>query len=175
MKGWLALLVPALISLVGIAAAATSSTADFITAPPTSQLGLKMGAGVPTAFIKPPHKPNMIYADNGVIKVGADLNRGGAIAHLSVSGAGASNNVINAHDMGREVQLSFYAGPSFYNPPTAQYPDGACDKLFGPEWPWNPIGAGDIDGNKGEILSLSQNKAEGYVVAVMTLSGLDIQ
>eukprot|EP00039_Didymoeca_costata_P005862 m.85323 g.85323 ORF g.85323 m.85323 type:complete len:338 (+) comp13004_c0_seq4:143-1156(+) len=99
---------------------------------------------------------NMIYADNGVIKVGADLERGGSITYLSQSGT--DNNVINSHDMGREVQLSFYGGPNFYNPPTPKYPGGACDKLFGGvPWPWNPIGAGDVDGNKGQILNITQS------------------
>ena len=101
---------------------------------------------------------DIVYADNGVIKVGVDLNRGGSIAHLSVTGGSDKDNVINAHDMGREVQLSFYSGPDFYNPPTAAYPNGACDKLFGhQEWPWNPIGAGDIDGNRGKILNFTKN------------------
>jgi hypothetical protein len=77
-------------------------------------------------------------------------------------------NVINKHDMGREIQLSFYSGrkcscPSAsticppactafscrrsaanpYNPPTEAHPEGACPPgLFGPSgWPWNPIGA----------------------------------
>jgi hypothetical protein len=49
----------------------------------------------------------------------------------AASGDPATSNVINAHDMGREVQLSFYDGPTFYNPPTSAYPSGACDKLFG--------------------------------------------
>jgi len=60
--------------------------------------------------------------------------------------------------MGREVQLSFYAAPNPYNPPTRAYPNGACPNLFQNEpWPWNPIGAGDIDGNHGEILGLTHN------------------
>jgi hypothetical protein len=61
--------------------------------------------------------------------------------------------------MGREVQLSFYAGPAFYNP------NGKCNKLFmGQEWPWNPIGAGDIKGNHGAILSQSFGKTAGHIV-----------
>ena len=63
----------------------------------------------------------------------------------------------NCHDMGREIQLSYYSGPDPYNPPTPQYPEGACDDLFGPPWPWNPIGAGDIDGNHGQVLEFSKS------------------
>lgn len=96
------------------------------------------------------------FHSNGVIRVGVDLTRGGSIGFLSAS-TDPDNNVINCHDMGREVQMSFYANPAVYNPPTAEYPDGACDHLFmNTTWPWNPIGAGDIDGNHGAILSVSQ-------------------
>ena len=67
------------------------------------------------------------YIDNGVVKLGIDMGRGGAIGYFSASGS--KNNMVNCHDMGREIQLSFYAGPNFYNP------DGKCDKLFrGQEW-----------------------------------------
>jgi hypothetical protein len=51
------------------------------------------------------------------------------------------------------------AGPSFYNP------DGKCDKLFmGKEWPWNPIGAGDVKGNKGKINSWGTNATSAHVL-----------
>ena len=43
------------------------------------------------------------FLDNGVVRVGIDATRGGAIGWLSQSGS--SYNVINHHDMGREVQL----------------------------------------------------------------------
>lgn len=84
------------------------------------------------------------YVDNGVVKLGIDMTRGGSIGFFGPSKS--EENLVNCHDMGREIQLSFYAGPSFYNP------DGKCDKLFmNQEWPWNPIGAGDIKGNRGSI------------------------
>ena len=66
------------------------------------------------------------YIENDNIRLGIDKSRGGAIGYLSA----ASNNinVINIHDMGREVQLSFYAGP-----------DPFCADWNGSPWPWNPI------------------------------------
>ena len=106
---------------------------------------------------------NITYIDNGVIRVGVDLTRGGSIGFV----ADSKNliNVINCHDMGREVQLSFYANPAVYNPPTASYPNGACDKLFQhADWPWNPIGAGDIDGNHGEVLSVTSTNTSIHLV-----------
>ena len=73
--------------------------------------------------------------------------------------------VVNAHDMGREIQLSYYSGPKVYNPPTEAYPDGACDKLFGGvPWPWNPIGAGDVDGNHGQILSFTKTVSSWHIL-----------
>ena len=70
-----------------------------------------------------------VYLDNGVVRVGIDLTRGGSIGFLADAHT-PTTNLINTHDMGREVQLSFYAPPNTYNPPTAAYPDGACDHLF---------------------------------------------
>jgi hypothetical protein len=92
------------------------------------------------------------------------MARGGSIGNIAASNSPA-DNVVNYHDMGREIQLSFYAGPNPYNPPTSEYPDGACDRLFGGvTWPWNPIGAGDIDGNSGQILSFSKNSTVWHIV-----------
>ena len=46
----------------------------------------------------------------------------------------------------------------------SKYPKGACDHLFGPPWPWNPIGAGDVDGNHGEVLSFTKNSSGWHIV-----------
>ena len=110
---------------------------------------------------------NYEFIDNGVIRVGVDMGRGGVIGYLAPSD-GRSGNVINENDMGREVQLAFYAEPYFYNPRTAQYPDGACNissrthayvwQKFGRHaWPWAPLGAGDVDGNRATVLSQSRD------------------
>jgi hypothetical protein len=105
-----------------------------------------------------------VYLDNGVVRVGIDLTRGGSIGFLADAHT-PTTNLINTHDMGREVQLSYYSGPSFYNPPTAEYPAGACNRLFrGQEWPWNPIGAGDVDGNHGDILNLTHDGTSAHVL-----------
>ena len=53
---------------------------------------------------------SFVFLDNGVIRVGVDATRGGSIGYLAQSGTNYS--VINTHDMGREIQLSFYAGPN---------------------------------------------------------------
>src|SRR5258706_9722072 len=61
--------------------------------------------------------------DNGTIRLGVDLERGGTITYLAASGGGA--NLINSHDFGRMVQQSYYAGPDNYGepgPPRADLP-----------------------------------------------------
>ena len=90
---------------------------------------------------------------NGVIELGIDLQRGGSITYLSEYNKNLS--VINIHDMGREVQLSFYSGPDDYEPfPGSQ----ACNTSWRRGlWPWNPIGAGDVTGNTGQVLDVRVN------------------
>ena len=102
-------------------------------------------------------KDDLHYLDNGVVKLGVDLTRGGSIGYFGPSNG--DTNLINCYDMGREVQLSFYAGPDFYNP------DGQCDKLFmDQEWPWNPIGAGDVQGNHGAITTADFNDTTAHII-----------
>ena len=61
----------------------------------------------------------------------------GYFSSLTASDPAHRVNVINKHDMGREIQLSFYAGPNPFNPPTPKYPQGACPPgLFGPKGSW---------------------------------------
>ena len=79
--------------------------------------------------------------ENSKIKVGIDLNRGGAIAFLSRDGR---PNLINNFDLGRQVQLSFFSGP---------VPFSANDQRPARHWEhlgWNPIQAGDDFGNVSE-------------------------
>lgn len=97
--------------------------------------------------------------DNGVIKVGIDSARGGSISYLAQSGT--DYNVINYHDMGREVQLSFYSGPQRYEPTPGS---DACNTTWRQgEWPWNPIGAGDIMGHAGQVERLDIDNSSGPV------------
>lgn len=58
--------------------------------------------------------------DNGVVKLGVDMDRGGSIGWFGPSRSLV--NHVNTHDFGREVQGSFYAGPAPYNPPGCNQP-----------------------------------------------------
>ncbi len=78
--------------------------------------------------------------DNGTIRLGVDLERGGTITYLAASGGGA--NLINSHDFGRMVQQSYYAGPDNYGEPAPPWTN----------FPWNPVGAGDRYGHPAPVL-----------------------
>lgn len=84
----------------------------------------------------PPSDDNFVYLDNGVVRLGIDKSRGGAIGFLSASGS--TRNVLNHHDFGRLVQGSFYSGPDPFDTPTHECTGSSWDP-----WPWNPIGGGD--------------------------------
>lgn len=98
------------------------------------------------------------YLDNGTIRLGIDLDLGGAITYLSKSGA--SLNVINSYDWGRQVQMSFYAGP---------VPFSVGEKQPKPEWVslgWNPIQSGDAFGHRARVLEHTNDGRRIYVKSV---------
>ena len=105
------------------------------------------------------HIGRMVYMENHDIRLGIDLDLGGAITHL----APATNhalNVINSFDWGRQVQFSFYSGPIPYQPPGA--------RLSG-SWSspgWNPIQSGDCYGHQSKVLEYSRKNNSLHVKCV---------
>ncbi len=97
-----------------------------------------------TPASRKPHVPRMSYLENSDIRLGIDLNLGGAITYL----APATNrelNVINSFDWGRQVQLSYYSGPVPYHPPGT---------TMATPWHfigWNPIQSGDCYGYESRV------------------------
>ena len=98
--------------------------------------------------------------DNGVIKVGLDLTRGGAINYISHSGT--NRNLVNIHDEGRYIQQSYYAGNVLDRTDEGQASNWS-------PWPWNPIQVGDAFGNRAEILDSWQRGDSLYVKCIPML------
>jgi hypothetical protein len=121
----------------------------------------------PIALAIPPknHKPEISYLDNGTIKLGADLNLGGAITYLSRSSD--DTNIINSWDWGRQIQMSYYSGPNPFTP---------NNKQPAPEWRalgWNPIQSGDHFGNPSKIIKHTNDGKSLYVQCIPMIWPLD--
>lgn len=80
-------------------------------------------------------KPNLLFIENGVAKVGIDRSMGASITWLSWKGH--PENTINIHDPGRLLQQSYYAGKTLDR--TA---DGQSESWS--PWSWNPIQGGGV-------------------------------
>jgi len=95
-----------------------------------------------------------LFLDNGSIRIGVDPSRGGSIIWLSTSSAdGPGPNMINSADLGRQIQQSYYAGPQPYGVAHPSWKN----------WPWNPIGSGDVYGNRSKALNISNDGKTLYV------------
>lgn len=101
---------------------------------------------------KAAHRARMSYLDNGTIKIGVDLNLGGAITYLSRSRP--DDNVVNNWDWGRQIQMSHYAGPAPFRVP------GKTPAKAWASFPWNPVQAGDHFGFASKVLESSNDGKE---------------
>jgi hypothetical protein len=97
----------------------------------------------------------MSYLDNGKIRLGVDLSKGGAVTYLA--NVETRENLINSWDWGRQIQMSFYSGPVPFAP------DGVA--LF-PMWKdlgWNPIQSGDHYKNSSKVV---EHRNDGKTIFV---------
>lgn len=100
--------------------------------------------------------PHMSFIQDDDIRLGIDLNLGGAITYLAPV-TNLALNVINSYDWGREVQLSYYSGPIPYHPPGT---------TLATNWNWlgwNPIQAGDYYGFTSRVLQYTNTGRALYV------------
>ncbi len=84
------------------------------------------------------------FIENGAIRLGVDLDKGGSIVYLARHGG---PNMINSADLGRQIQMSFYSGPVPFAPRGKQ-PAEAWRGLG-----WNPIQTGDYFGHASRTLA----------------------
>lgn len=101
-----------------------------------------------------PRDSKMSYLDNGEVKVGVDLNRGGAIAFLASAG---EDNLVNNFDLGRQIQLSFFSGPVPFEA------DGQRPSEHWEHIGWNPIQAGDDFDNRSRVVAHRNNGHALYI------------
>ncbi len=113
-------------------------------------------AAEPTADELPPGA-KMSYLDNGIIRVGVDLNHGGAIVYLAPKGG---RNLINNYDLGRQVQMSFYSGPVPYTE-KGQSPSEHWKHLG-----WNPIQTGDDFKNPSKVIAHENDGNKLHVTCI---------
>jgi len=102
----------------------------------------------------------VVFVENEFIRVGIHLDWGGAITHVSQPGG---PNLINSHDLGRQIQQSYYSGPGNYQ---------REGKRKSPHWagfPWNPIQTGDAFHNGSKVLEHRVRDGELYVKTVPML------
>jgi hypothetical protein len=100
------------------------------------------------------------YVENEYLKLGVDLSLGGAVTVL-IDKQRDERNLINSHDWGRQVQMSFYSGPKPYIPPNGQQPNERWAQLG-----WNPIQSGDVGGHRSQLLEYENDGEAIYVRCV---------
>jgi hypothetical protein len=122
--------------------------------------GTTVLAATPVPIPAPALPTRQVFLDNGRVRLGIDLIMGGAITYLAEKGQA---NMINNHDLGRQIQTSLYAGPSPFKPngkePLANH------YLSG----WNPNQAGNYAIQPSPVVAWQQPDAEHLYVKTAPL------
>jgi len=103
-------------------------------------------------------EPRMTYLDNGEVRIGMDLALGGAVTFLS--SRDHPGNIVNSHDLGRQIQMSHYSGP---------WPYEVGDKKPHKAWAglgWNPIQTGDCHMNPSKVVEHRNDGRELYIKCI---------
>ena len=133
-------------------------TRDYpATAPYTAPTNPPLATGSTTSP-SPVLPPKRLFLTNDKVKLGIDLNMGGAINYLSE--AESSVNMVNNVDLGRQIQTSIYNGP---------YPYSINGKNPVDKWSslgWNPVQTGDYYNHPARIISYQQTQNQLYVKTI---------
>ena len=100
---------------------------------------------------------NILYIENDRIRLGINLALGGVVTYLAQHG---HPNLINSHDWGRQVQMSFYSHPVPF------HPEGFDMNENWRSIGWNPIQCGDCFGHRSTILDYRCENGEIYVKCI---------
>ena len=111
----------------------------FVVAPMVTVAGSKSARRAALAlafvFLNQGANAELLFLDNGTVKVGIDRAKGAAITWLSWSNC--PKNAVNHADPGRLIQQSYYAGKVLDRTADGQ------SKSWSP-WSWNPIQGGGV-------------------------------
>lgn len=102
----------------------------------------------------------MRYLENGRMRLGINLAVGGAVTFLEDKSTGGGN-MINSHDWGRQIQLSYYSGPAPFFGPNGEAP--------APQWVglgWNPIQSGSVGKIPSKVVAFEQGRDFMRVVCI---------
>ena len=69
--------------------------------------------------------------------------------------------MINSHDWGRQIQMSFYSGPTPYIPESGKEPSKTWTFIG-----WNPIQSGDAFNNASKVTAHTNSGTEIYVKCI---------
>ncbi|MGF7215594.1 hypothetical protein GGR92_001734 [Spirosoma lacussanchae] len=147
---------PVLLSSVLISALAFTCVRDYPATVPYTPPPPTTTPGLPPQTTPSPQK--RLFLGNDKLRVGIDLNAGGAITYLAE--AGSSENMVNNVDLGRQIQTSIYSGP---------FPYSINGKQPVEKWKylgWNPVQTGDVFNNPARIVSYQQDQNRIYVKSV---------
>lgn len=122
---------------------------------------LPLVLGILTSVLTPARAERMSVLDDGTIRIGVDLDLGGTITLLSRSKDGP--NLINSHDLGRQVQQSYYSGPHPFGRPHPGWKN----------WPWNPIGSGDVYNHHSRVVEHANDGKTLYTKIIPMQWALD--